>query len=74
MFVSREFTVHSFEVEQNALTRVASDHLPLSAVLEWNPELAQPVSENLAAPAVTASIQQSSVASAERGDAQRRES
>lgn len=35
MFVSREFRVHSCAVERTALTRLASDHLPLLAVLEW---------------------------------------
>lgn len=79
MFVSREFTVHSFEVEQNALTRVASDHLPLSAVLEWNPELPQPASPNVEPRAVAPSASQVSASSGapspvRLADAQRRES
>jgi endonuclease/exonuclease/phosphatase family metal-dependent hydrolase len=35
MFVSREFRVTSCSVPRDAVTRVASDHLPLVAVLEW---------------------------------------
>ncbi len=37
MFVSREFRVLSCAVPRNAVTRVASDHLPLLAELEWEP-------------------------------------
>jgi endonuclease/exonuclease/phosphatase family metal-dependent hydrolase len=35
VFVSREFQVLSCSVERNELTRLASDHLPLVAVLGW---------------------------------------
>lgn len=37
MFVSHEFHVRSCTVPRNAVTRVASDHLPLVAELEWEP-------------------------------------
>jgi endonuclease/exonuclease/phosphatase family metal-dependent hydrolase len=37
MFVSQEFRVTSCTVPRDAVTRVASDHLPLVAVLEWEP-------------------------------------
>ncbi|MFZ5895187.1 MAG: endonuclease/exonuclease/phosphatase family protein [Myxococcota bacterium] len=41
MFVSKEFRVHSCTVTRDALSRVASDHLPLVAVLEWGHEAAE---------------------------------
>jgi endonuclease/exonuclease/phosphatase family metal-dependent hydrolase len=50
MFVSREFRVQACAVERNALTRIASDHLPLLAVLEWGdaPERAAGASDDRA--------------------------
>ena len=36
MFVSPEFRVRSCSVARDAVTREASDHLPLVAVLEWD--------------------------------------
>lgn len=35
LFLSRDFQVESCRVTRNALTRTASDHLPIEAVLEW---------------------------------------
>lgn len=35
LFLSRDFVVNSCRVTRSALTRVASDHLPIEAELEW---------------------------------------
>jgi len=36
MFVSREFRVRSCSIVHDAVTKSASDHLPLLAELEWD--------------------------------------
>lgn len=37
IFVSGHFKVHRVQVPRNHLTRIASDHLPLIADLDFNP-------------------------------------
>jgi endonuclease/exonuclease/phosphatase family metal-dependent hydrolase len=54
MFVSRELRVRGCEVPWDVKSRVASDHLPLVAVLEWQ----TPAREETAAPAVRAEAEE----------------
>lgn len=72
MFVSREFKIESFEVEQNAVTRVASDHLPLAAVLSWEAEVSASTRSSAAEQAVVASVRSEEKAAASIGSSRKR--